>query len=425
MKDFATQISQIRRGGYLVLTRKIKRVLVVILKSPLYFLAVPCVIVIRLIRPWLLVRMDVLVASRIGHFAANTELYCCERDAGINVPSQRHVDIFCISNVNLSNQQLALMWKRTLGCWPAWVLAPIIRVNRVIPGGAVHDIGVSTHGARDIYNLYDRTQPHLEFTRKEVDRGEAMLRTMGLPKGSFFICLNVRDSAYLDSHQMNNWSYHNFRDSEIDNYVLAAEELANRGYFVIRMGAKVHRALKSKHERVIDYATNGMRSDFMDIYLGAKCTFCISTGSGWDGMPEIFRRPTVFVNLLPLGNLLTFRRDVICITKHHYSKAENRELTLTEIFTKGAGFCYLTDHYDRLGVQLNDNTPEEIRDVAIEMAERLNGTWQFHAEDETLQQRFWELFPSETLDYRGLPLHGKICSRFGAYFLRNNREWLK
>ncbi len=426
MKDFiAKQISQIRRGGYSVLIRKIQRVLVGILKSPLYFQVVPCVLIIRLIKPWLLVRIGVLQSDRIGHFSANTELYCCLRDEGINVPSQRYVDIFCLSLGVLSNQQLARMWQRALRCWPAWILARMNRINRLIPAWEAHHIQ-GLDSCRDIQNLYDRTQPHLSFTDEEVARGDAMLSAMGLPVGAPFVCLNVRDSAYLDSYLKYDWSYHQYRDTDIDNYLLAADELAKRGYFVIRMGAKVNKALKSKYERVIDYATNGMRSDFMDIYLGAKCTFCISTGTGWDGIPEIFRRPTVFVNFVPLGYLLTFRRDVITITKHHYTKADNRELTLLEIFTKGTGFCLYADNYDKQCVQLIDNTPEEIRDVVVEMVERLDGTWQAHEDDESVQRKFWEIFPTDAVDtHRGRPLHGEIRARFGGTFLRNNRWWLE
>jgi hypothetical protein len=60
------------------------------------------------------------------------------------------------------------------------------------------------------------------------------------------------------------------------------------------------------------------------------------------------------------------------------------------------------------------------------MAERIAGTWQAHPEDEALQQRFWEIFPTNAVDaYVGKPLHGEIRARFGAAFLRNNLEWLQ
>ena len=191
------------------------------------------------------------------------------------------------------------------------------------------------------------------------------------------------------------------------------------------MGAKVMEAMKITHPRIIDYATNGIRSEFMDIYLGAKCEFCISTGMGLDAIPAIFRRPIVFVNLVPLAYLHTFRTEFISITKKHFSKEEGRILTMREIFNHGFGFCMFTSDYESKGVELIENTSEEIRGVVVEMVERLTDTWQPHADDEALQRRFWEIFNEAMDNYQGRPLHGEILARFGAHFLRNNRDWLK
>lgn len=412
------QITQIRQGGRAVL-------FMMPLKLLLHILAIPAVVVIRLIKPWLLVRYRHLMSDRIGHFAANTEMYLCERDAGINRPMQRHVDLFYAVEI-ICNQQLLIMWKRVLRVWPARILAPIARVNRLIPGGAVFEIGNNVQGAMDVHTLLDRFPPHLQFTSEEKARGEAGLRAMGIPTGVPFICLIVRDSAYLDSHLPNDWNYHNFRDSDIQNYVLAAEKLAERGYFVIRMGAKVHEAMKTTHPMVIDYATNGMRSDFMDIYLGAKCAFCISSGTGLDAIPHILRRPLVYVNTVTLGYLFTSRAEFLSIPKKHIFKKSRKELTLREIFSHGVGLSQSGYEHESKGVGFIENTPEEIRDVAVEMVERLNGTWQPHEDDEALQKRFWEIFPTDAVDpFLGRPLHGEIRARFGAAFLRNNRAWLE
>lgn len=399
------------------LLKKIKRGLLVAFKFPLFVLAIPFVLVMRLMRPFLLVRIGALRSDRIGHFAANTELYLCERDAGINVPNQRYIDIFYMLKP-ISNEQLAKMWRRILIVWPAWILLPIARLNRLLPNAKVHEIS-TTHG-RDVYNLYDRFPAHLRFTIEEEAIGQAELLEIGVPKGAPYVCLNVRDSAYL--YWAKDLAY---RDSKIKDYVLVAEELANRGHFIIRMGAKVHEAIKITHPRVIDYATNGMRSDFMDIYLGAKCHFAISTGTGWDSIPEIYRRPIVYVNFVPLGYLPGFRHQTISIVKHHFSLSKNRKLSFSEIFAEGVGFCLQTSDYDSKRVQLFDNTAEEIRDVAIEMDDRLNGTWLSHKDDEVLQKRFWEIFPVDAVNSEGTSLHGEILARFGASFLRNNRSWLQ
>ncbi len=426
MKFLERQITQIRQGGRAVLFRKMKRVLCIPHKLFLSILTAPVLMVIHLIRPWLLIRWGELSGPRIGHFAANTELYLCERYAGINLPGQRHVDIFFME-APICNRQLARMWKRILHVWPAWIMLSLRRINRLIPGGAVHEVGETSCSDRDVHNLIDRFPPHLRFTAEEEVCGEAGLQAMGIPPGTPFVCLNVRDSAYLDAfHKEKDWSYHNYRDSDIQNFVPAAEELANRGYFVIRMGVKARKAVKTTHQRVIDYATNGMRSDFMDIYLGAKCEFCISVGSGFDAIPYVFRRPIVYVNIVPLGYLGTYGAQNLGITKYYFSKVLNKKLALREIFAHGVGFSLRSLDYISHGVELIQNTPEEIRDVSIEMAERLNGIWKPHEDDEALQKRFWEIFSTYAVDaYPGQPIHSEIRSRMGAAFLRNNRAWLQ
>jgi putative glycosyltransferase (TIGR04372 family) len=419
------QIDQIRQGGSYIFFKKVRVALRMVCRLPMFIIAVPAVVVIRLIRPWCLVRCGDLISSRIGHFAGNTELYLCERDAGINVPRQLHLDLWFMQHP-ICNQQLAKMWKPVLNIWPEWILYPISKVNQLIPGGIMHQVG-STNSDRDVHNLLDRFPPHLKFTAEEEVFGKTKLQAMGIPTSAPFVCLNVRDSAYLNAHMPSGaWDYHNYRDCSIQRFELAAIELADRGYFVIRMGAKVREALVVNHPRIIDYATNGMRSDFMDIYIGAKCSFCVTTHTGFDGIPLIFRRPIVFSNAVPLGYLPTFREQFIVITRHHFSTQMNRELTLQEIFDQGVGYSSHASDYESRGIQLIENSSEEIRDAVLEMHQRLSGNWQPIEDDKTLQNKFWNIFlrKSNDADQRHL-LHGEIRSHFGAHFLRNNRAWLQ
>lgn len=396
------------------------------IKLPLYMIALPLVIVMRLIRPWYLVRLGILIGDRLGHFAANTEMYLCERDAGINVPGRRYIDLFCIYEP-VCNTQLAIMWKRVLAVLPGWLLAPMIRINRLLPGAAIHEIGTNTQNERDVHNLLDRFPAHLAFSAEEEEKGRAQLLAMGIPTGTRIVCLMVRDSAYLETHVAGHWSGHDFRDSDIQNYVLTAEELARRGYVVVRMGAKVREPIRSTNSRVIDYATNGMRSDFMDIYLGAKCEFCISTGTGWDAVPAwLFRRPAVYVNYSVIGLISSYTSRFLFLTKHYRHKKLGRNLTLREIFELDVGFCLATSALTAKGVELIENTPEEILAVTLEMVERLNGTWVSQQADASLRKQFLDIFPVAAIDpFRGRKVHGEFRALIGAAFLRENSDWLQ
>lgn len=416
------QISDIREGGIKAALRKGRLLSEKIIFAPLYVAAVPFVIFIRSIRPFCLVRIGGLVSNRIGHFAANTELYFCERDEGINAPKGKYIDVFYLKYEPLCNQQLLAMWERLMIVLPKWFLAPIDDMNKIIPGGKIHQVGNNAQHDRDIHNLLDKYPAHLEFSKDEELKGEAALRAMGVPENSKFVCLIVRDSAYLSTHiKGGNFNYHDFRDSDIANYVAAAESLAKCGVYVIRMGAKVNSPISSNNPMVIDYATNGMRSDFLDVYLGAKCFFCISQGTGFDAIPIIFRKPVVYVNMVPVSYFFTFAKATIGIFKHHIDIKTGRELSFKEIFGFGVGQFLRSKQYKDKGVKLIENTPEEIRDVVLEMFHRLEASYESDDEEICNQEKFWKIFPTNAVDDNLFkPLHGEIRSRVGASYLKKN-----
>ena len=393
-----------KEGGWPTFWRNV----ITLLSLPL---ALPAVLIIRLIRPFVVIRFGTLMGRRIGHFAANTEISLCERDAGINVPRQPFVDIWYHMPF-ICNIQLKRMWDRTMNVWPAAVVKPVDRLNRFLPWNRANVIQTS---ARDIHNVLERFPPHLYFLPEEEEQGQSCLKAMGIPQGANFVCFHSRDPEYLRSiyPRADNNYHHDYRDSDICSYIVMAEELTRRGYYAIRMGAVVNKALDISNFRIIDYASNGHRSDFTDIYLGAKCTFFVTSGTGIDAIPHIFRRPLVGVNYVPLEYVCSWKADHIAIFKKHWLRKEHRFMTFREILDSGAGRFANTQQFDAMDIELIENTPEEITAAAIEMDERLKGTWQSTEDDEELQCRFWSLYkPNE--------LHGKIKFRIGTEFLRNN-----
>ena len=425
---FRRQIETIKRSGLPAVRRlsyRIARGLCLMLL--LLPVSVPLFILIRLLQPWLLIRLNPLISSRIGHFAANTELYLCERDAGLNVPNQRHIDLSFYADIFVCNKQLARMWRRCLHIWPAWLLEPIFLLNKFFPGGAVHEVGNNTCGDRDVNNLLEKTAPNLSFTDEEEVAGKAGLEKLGVPVGAKFICLIGRDSAYLETmvNPGGNFGYHNFRDVDIDNFVLAANTLADLGYHVIRMGRVVKARIGSVNPKVIDYAVSNLQSDFMDIYLGANCFFCLSVGTGFDSIPYIFRRPVCYVNMVPVGYLNTFVKNSVAICKKHWLATERRYLTLQEIFKRELGFSHDSMEYSIQDVEVKENTPKEIKDLVLEMLARLNSEWNPMPGDDDLQRRFWQIFSANsTFKYQHGSLHGKVRLRYGAQFLFDNPAWL-
>jgi len=411
-----------------IFLKKTVTLIKIFLCLPFYIIAPVILIMVYLISPWFLVRFQPLQSGRIGHFALNTELYCCERDMSINLPNKPYLDLFYFHDI--CNKQLAKMWKRELKVFPRWLLNPIFKTNSFFSKFfsilVRHEFSESMSNYRDVKDLLKKSKPHVNFSSEEEIIGKEQLKKFGLSQDSKFICLNVRDEAYLKNYLGKDWSYHDYRNAEIDDFILASEEITQRGYFVFRMGKKVKKPIKTSNSMIIDYANSGMRSDFMDIYLGANCTFCLSTSAGFNSIVTIFRRPIASITV-PLSFIETFVDNSLFITKHYYSKKKEKNLTLSEISFSNISCMLRTEEYEKRGIKLIDNTPEEIRDLALEMIGRLEGNWKFDETDNKLQEKFWSIYLSSDYNkfFNDRQLHGKIRGKFGAKYLRNNPKWLQ
>ncbi len=385
-----------------------------LLRNFLLFLITPflllIVLFVRLLRPLILIRFGELIGRRIGHFASNTEIYLCERDLGIQ--NQRSIDVFYI-NGSVCNRQLMKMWSRIL-CVSTFATG-LDLINRALPGGEKHIVLWRKNQDRDIHGALESTKAHLAFTAKEERIGQELLSKLGITGEAGFICFLSRDSSYLDAvFPKGKWHYHDYRDSNIKDFIPAAEELTRRGYFAVRMGAVVKEMIETDNPMIIDYATKH-RTDFLDIFLAAKCHFCLIDSSGFYCVPMIFRQPVVIVNMIPLEYVPAWSSSYLFIPKKQWLRKENRLRTFREMLSSETGD---SKRYEQSGIEIINNTAEEITAAAIEMELRLKGKWQGDKEDEEMQQRFWSLFkPGE--------INRVFRSRIGAEFLRQNKELLK
>jgi len=437
-------LDQIKKGGLIVIIKKFRTCIYFIFQVPVYLSSIILIIIIRSIKPWLLIRWFGLKAGRIGHLVVNTELYSCRQEAKINQPSQKCFDIFFLNSKNICNKQLIKMLERSLIIFPAFLMIPLFYVNRFfnlfIDAGNQHEIDINVDVERDVHGVMDKMNPHISFNDEEKIKGEKILREFGIPEHSKFVCLTVRDSAYLDRYKnltLRDFSYHNYRDCDVDNFLLAAEELANRGYYVFRMGVKVLKPLKSSNPKVIDYANSKMRSDFMDMYLSANCTFGISTATGLDMVLYVFRKPIAYTSVVPISHMQVQAKNDLHIPKHHFNKKNKKRLTVSEIFSSNVAFSLASDEYQNNNIELLGNTPEEIKELVIEMDERISGNWKETQEDLRLQKQVWNVYENNMqkmylqnpkdpyFEWRDIKNGLKIKSKFSASFLRNNQDWIK
>ncbi|BCS87527.1 TIGR04372 family glycosyltransferase [Pseudodesulfovibrio sediminis] len=354
-----------------------------------------------------------LRVDRIGHMGGNTELFCSLRDLG-ELPKEFR---FFVHRDRPCNPALLEMWGRTLPI--KQIFLPLFDICHKLGGLGVISRDIEKMGTLDLRNLMSKTKQHLHFSDTELAEAQQQAAALGLQKDRPFIPVLGRDYQYLLEHNPHEDNTHyEFRNTDINTYIPALEHLAER-FTVVRAGNIAQTRVDSQNRHIIDYPFTGKVTPLMDIYLAGQCHFYITCGTGPDTLAaQCFRRPTLWVNLIPPSMLTNWGKHNLSIIKHYWSVPENRYLTLSEILGNDVLAMYNAHEMMDLGVKVIDNSPQEIMDAVKEMEQRLDGTWQTIDEDEARQTRFWEIFKAKYPDR-------DYVAHVGTQFLRDNPHWLE
>lgn len=400
-------------------------------KSPtnilLALLCVPLVLVVRLIRPLIRVRFGNLRNHTIGTYSLHAEGYMADRDMGLLPP--RTLDIFYHTEPR-ANRVLDRLIERRLHVWQFARYCSAVNAN--IPGGAPHVVTLGDaerDGARNHFLAYTQTPQHFSLTATEIAEARRQLKQhCGIPDDAKSICFFSRTSSYLRElhkdgtiRRPEEIPTHNIRDSAIETFLPAAEELARRGYWCFRMGAVVDQAIPCKHERVIDYA-GLFRSELLDIYLISHCDLILSDTTGLADLCWMFRRPSATANYVALRQIRTW--DGVFMPKKYYFRATGKMLTAREIFLLGldaitsAGW---SQQAETLGVTAHDNSAEEITELALETLARSQSTWVDTPEDIERQEAFRRIIQ----DNQPLAFGGPPGNFLATTFLRRHPDYIR
>jgi putative glycosyltransferase (TIGR04372 family) len=381
-------------------------------------LSLPFLILIIIIYPFVKIKVGFLRSDRIGHFTLDTELYLLEKKN----KKIKSIDLFYLGRKIVCNKTLLRLWKKQLIVLPRIILRPLCLQIRYFNFLNFLRCGQTLCNQRDILNLLDQYPSTIKLNYDDLANGENERLKIKLPKKAKFVCLIVRDSSYLEKLYGQKMSIHDYRNADIDDFVKACDALTELGYYVIRMGAVVNKPINTKNKMIIDYAFNNLRTDFMDIYLASQCEFCLTTGTGFDGTTLMFRKPNIYVNIAPFFDIRMECSALLTIPCHYYSKKLSRKLTITEITNSKSAVYLDSKHFQDDGIELIKNTPEEIKEIAIEAAKRNRKEW-VDTDGDILNKKFVKVFPSKKT-FNKIIRHGKIKGKIGSDFLKKNQWWL-
>jgi putative glycosyltransferase (TIGR04372 family) len=376
----------------------------------------PLILIIRLVKPILFVRVGQVRTDRIGHLAGNM-------DRHINYKNNNNIDPEAIDFYyvygSISNRYLLKMWSQEVKIvqgFFSYFLYVVDIVNSFIPGGGSHTIP-ELNDDKDNLNHYSCNAPNLKFNKQERVKGENYLKSVGFSKADRFICFCVRDEAFLKEKFSNNdFSYHDYRNADIKVHVEALEKFigGNNIYKkAIRMGSVVESKLTSR--KIIDYSSSGNRNEFLDLFLSDKCDIFLNSGSGLDAVPRLFKTSLVSANIAPMGYI--GGGPIVFIPKKYWHIKNKRFLTFKEILQSDIGYYLKSSDYINNGIELLENTSDDIYHALLEASDRINGVWSPDEEDLYMQEKFQSLFlPDSRFPSSRAPI--------SAHFLRSNIDLL-
>jgi putative glycosyltransferase (TIGR04372 family) len=309
------------------------------------------------------------------------------------------------------NRPLMRMWKRRIVVWESlaadWILtamAPLFRLTRF------NDDNWRKYHSPKLYG----PQVFLSFTSDEEKKGKSFLQSMGIKPDDWFMCFHSREPEYYDQIEVPEFEkrIHAHRNSDPASYLKAAEIVAERGGFSIRMGAGVVKRLPDERSpRIIDYACDNYDA-FADIYLSARCKFFLGNTAGIIALPSIFRRPTAIANQLPPSGTPLGPDDpwTPMLTRHLPS---NKLLSFREMWEVGLFSSDLTSEkiaaiVARENLSWEQNTSDEIADLCLDTFDVVEDR-QCSREARELQEYFRKRFHGHFDDWESRPF---ISARF-------------
>jgi putative glycosyltransferase (TIGR04372 family) len=382
-------------------------------------------------------RVEEIRSDRIGHFSQNVEVYLYELHE-LKYSKVKFIDFIFLSNF-VSNAFLLELWKKKIIIFPRILFNNFFLAlnffTKIITiffkkdyNFRINTLAIKSNSDRKLTDLYSVHKQQIHLTDDEMQRGYNELKNFSkeLSPASQIVLLNVRDSEYLRTSIPNtDWSYHNFRDDNILDFLPACNFIASKNYYVFRMGKISKVKINSKNQRIIDYSFSENKSDFMDVFLAYICKFCFTTFSGYDGLTKIFRKKLIGI---PSGNIAGIFNGEYFFSSfsHYYSTDQKKKLSISEIFENGLAYITSSEQLEKKRVNLIKPSAEELVDLISEFLHE-DYKKEMNSENKLLHQKFWDILNYNIKKYKFQHLHHNytyIKPRVSFAFLKKNTYFL-
>ena len=336
-----------------------------------------------------------IFTDRIGHLALEPDCLLKEQALG-HIPHRKWIMLAPPGRV--ANEHLLTYWQSHFyiarSRATCFLIASMSRwgLMRYNIDHYVRAIG-RAQAAYRIYAEWGDHPPLLVLSAEDKIWGAELLKDLGIPENAWFVCVHAREAGFSSIDEV----LHDHRNSHIENVIPAMLEIVARGGWVIRIGDPSMSPLPAM-DHVIDYAHHRLKSPRLDIILCSKARFILGTTSGVALVGTIFGVPCALANMIPISAMGVGQQD-ISIHKLHWSLREDCYLSFRDTFSSKLSRAQYGRDYTDAGIRLEENTPEDIKALAIEMLDRVAGNAVDDKDGIALLQEFRSLLMPDHYSY--------------------------
>lgn len=393
-----------------------------IAKYLLQLLAFVVLIILRILRPLIKIELCIIAFHRYGHLALEPEIFLGERELLARENGQRRLPIrfqwWSFGPTRLqTNRFLAAKWKKVVCALPSWWIDALHTVGESMQFLRLDEPKMSIRGSR---NSLDLTSAHLQLTEAELSRGRSELFGLGLDPYKPYVCLVVRDGGHyasLGERESDGYSFMNF---DIATFERAALSLVERGYQVVRMGSGSEKPFGTNRPGIIDYANSASRSEFLDIFIAATCSFAVSTQTGPDAVCLTFRRPVCYIDVT------RFSQFFLGTKLAWWNPAElwqgEKRLTLNNLLSSEIFWIKDPNDFINYGVSQVRSDAEKINQYVEGFINSFEDDLMQSSSENAVTQSVQQLIEDRT-GSRGREQFGRIAAVVNPAFARQSGDW--
>lgn len=339
------------------------------------------------------VRLNVMTTARVGHLCMEVEPWArarSEQEEGclylfISSPSIDPANSYLYKLLG----QVALIVESEF-FYRLYVSRPLLLADdafaefpydlklaaRGVPNNEIAKVGFN-----NLIRIYNNYPPCLAVTEDAEKIAKDYLHAFGIHADDRLVCLHMRDSAYMQRRFSDiDFSYHDYRDADISTYRDCVEDLIQKGYKVVRIGADTDQELDFSSPHYLDLCVNRDPDcgDMIEVFLLSVSAFFLCTYAGPFGISALFDTPMLAVNAAPA--IRNYPKHCHYIPKLLYQGDKLISVTdicngrkLGDANTSAIQLCFSGKELADYGYRYENNSPEDIRRAVAEFEKRVNG----------------------------------------------------